>query len=178
MPAARSQSRTATAGVVLTLLGLALFVLSRTSLSGEHHAYALGSAPSSVQVTAGHTYRVSIRGGVGRAQELGVTPATLSCTLSSSTVGTRGLTVTPEAVDTKATQVIASFVAPLSGRVQLACNGLPHVFVDNADDSGFDTAGLLLLAAVLALAVGVPLLLVAEHARRRVEPRKRAAPAA
>ena len=163
---------------MLTLLGLALFVLSRASLSGEHHAYASGSAPSSVQVTAGHTYRVSIRGGVARAQELGVTPATLSCTLSSPTTGTRALTVTPEAADTKATQVIASFVARVSGRVQVACTGLPRVFVDDADDSGFDASGLLLLAAVLALAVGVPLLLAAEHARRRAGPRTRARTAA
>lgn len=173
MPAARPQSRAATAGAVLTLLGLLLFVLSRTAQSREHHAYAQGSAPGTVPVTAGHTYHLSLRGGVAKAQALGATPATLSCTLSSPTTGTRAQSVTPEAVDTKATQVIATFTAAVSGRVQVACAGLPRLFVDDADGTGFDTAGLLVLASVVALGIGVPLLLSAQRSRRAAPVRRR-----
>lgn len=178
MPAARPQSRTGTAGAVLTLLGLVLFVLSRTALSGEHHAYAEGSAPATVQVTAGHTYHLSLRGGVAKAQSLGATPATLSCTLSSPATGSRGLSVTPEAADTKATQVIATFTAPVSGRVQVGCAGLPRLFVDDADGSAFDTAGLLVLATTVSWAVGVPLLLSGQRSRPSPAAGRRAQPVA
>src|SRR5436190_2245242 len=73
--------RAAVAGALLVLVGLASWALYAKSSGDEAHAYSrAGPAPAYVQVVAGHTYRIAIRGGVGEEIALGVDPASLACT--------------------------------------------------------------------------------------------------
>lgn len=144
--------------VMLVVLGIGFVVLWRVAAGSEQHSYDRGAVPPAfVELTGGHSYAISIRGGVPTELTRGVSPDSLTCTVSGSGVGTQRLTLATEQEGTKATDQIASFVSPVSGQVQVACPGLEAVFVDDADDAGFDYAGLLLWLGVLALVIGVPL---------------------
>ncbi|MBO0841429.1 MAG: hypothetical protein J2O49_11485, partial [Sciscionella sp.] len=151
--------RSAWVGVALVVLGAGLWLVSRLVAGTEPHVYAAGPPPESVQLVHGHTYTLAIRGGVLAAQNLGVAPSTLRCSVSSPQIGVRPLTVRPEASDTKAVNQIATFTAPVSGRVHVSCAGLTDVFVDDAADAPADHAGLALVLATIALTVGTPLAL-------------------
>ena len=170
VPRRRGSTRTAAgaAAAALVVLGLGAWLLYRLLAGTEPHSYGLGVAPTDVELVAGHSYALAVRGGVGVEQVTGVTPKNLRCTATSARTGTTPLTVAPEATDTKAINQIGSFVAPLSGRVRVACAGLGEVFVDDASDAGTDYAGVSLLLAVALLGVGVPLALsVIRSARTR-----------
>lgn len=154
LPATRN-SLTAVAAAVSLLVAVLASAGAFLGHRMEHHAYAEGSAPSSVHLTAGHTYRISFPGGVERAR-LREPLAGPSCTYTRPGVaGAAALTIYPEDATTKATDVIATFVAPVSGRVAITCAGLSGVYVDDADDAGFDWATLLLVLASAALLVFV-----------------------
>ncbi|MBE7187181.1 hypothetical protein [Jatrophihabitans endophyticus] len=146
------------AAVLLVVLGLGLVVLWRIASGTEQHSWDRGAvAPAVVELTGGHTYAISIAGGVPTEVEDGVSPDELSCSASASGIGTQRLTLADEQEGTKATNQIASFVSPVTGSVEVACRGLTGVFVDDADGAGFDWAGVLLWFGVAALAVGLPL---------------------
>lgn len=160
--AAPGRSRTKLVGVVLVVVGLALLALYRLTIGNEPHSYADGSsAPTRVQLRAAQNYSIGIAGGVGEMKRLGIDPAVLACTIGYPSTSNKPLKIAADAADTKATNQIATFTAPLSGRAHVECSGLPPVFVDNAEDAGFDTADLFLVLACLALAVGAPLLMSA-----------------
>jgi hypothetical protein len=59
--------------------------------------------------------------------------------------------------DSKATDAIGTFAAPVTGDVHLDCIGWGAVFVDDADDAGGDLAGLFLVLCVIALTLGAAL---------------------
>lgn len=168
MPPTRSPvaGRTA-AGVVLLVIGAGLWLAYRLLAGTEPHSYAQGVAPASVRLTAGQTYSLAIRGGMPAAQRLGIPPTALRCAASGPGIGVRPLTLRPEAADTKAINQIATFVAPVTGRVHVSCAGLTGVFVDDAADAPPDHAGLALLLATIALTLGVPLALSALRSSRR-----------
>ena len=158
--------RTGAVGVVLVVLGAGLWLVFRLVAGTEAHAYSDGPPPESVQIIKGHTYTLAIRGGVLAAQNLGVSPSTLRCTAASPQIGVRPLRVSPEASDTKAVNQIATFTAPVTGRVHVTCAGLGTVFVDDAVNASADHAGLALLLATIALTVGIPLTLSAVRSSR------------
>jgi hypothetical protein len=168
MPSARSPVvRKGAAGVALLVVGAGLWLGYRLLVGTEPHSYAQGAPPEAVRLINGHTYSLAIRGGVPAEQQLGIPPTALRCAVSGPSIGVRPLTLRPEASDTKAINQIATFVAPVSGRVHLSCAGLTAVFIDDAADAPADRAGLALLLAVIALTFGIALALSALRSSRR-----------
>ena len=147
-------------GVVLVVVGLVLCGAYRFTASDEPHSYAADAvAPYDVGVTQGRQYHLAVHGGVEAEQNLGLVPAALVCTYTVQAGDQRSLALTAEPSTSKATNVIATFVAPVTGAVHVACTGLPAIFVDDADTASADRSGRYLLLGVLALGIGVPLLL-------------------
>lgn len=168
MASARSSvTRRGTAGVVLLVVGAGLWLAFKLLAGTEPHSYAQGQPPEAVQLVDGHTYSLAIRGGVPAEQQLRIPPTALRCAVSNARIGVRPLTLQPEATDTKAINQVATFVAPVSGRVHLSCAGLTAVFVDDAANAPADHAGLALLLATIALTLGVPLTLSALRSVQR-----------
>jgi hypothetical protein len=168
----RAPGRALVAGAVLIALGALLWVLSRVAATGEAHAFAPGHAPPrQVQLVQNHTYRLAIPGGLPAERRVGVTPSALACQAQRAGEDRVALRLTDESTSTKAVDTIASFIAPYGGAAHLTCTGLRRVYVEGV---GSDPAGLLLVLATIALAVGVPLLLSGLRARsshvERVDP--------
>ena len=111
-------------------------------------------------------YLAGLHGGVGTVRARHLAVADITCEIVPVGNGATQLAVVPEQDGSKALNQIATFVSPVTGRVHVDCAGLPAVFVDNADDAGTDRAGLALLLASAALAVGLPLLLGAFYRPR------------
>lgn len=144
--------------VLLIVLGLGLLVLWRIASGTEQHSWDRSAVPPAyAELVSGHSYAISLPGGVPAAHRQNVSPDSLSCSISGTGVGTQDLTLTTEQDGTKATQQIASFVSPVTGAVQVSCAHLPPVFVDDAENARFDWAGVLVWAGAAALAVGLPL---------------------
>ena len=142
------------AGLIIAavLLGALYRILSGT----EHHAFAKGAvAPNAAHVTHGHTYLLSVRGGVAglRARRVDVNRA--QCQWSVGGSASQALIVSAAGESTKATNVVATFVAPYTGDLRVDCLGWGPMFIDDADDATGDTAGWFLLLATIALTVGV-----------------------
>jgi hypothetical protein len=153
---------TAVSGTLLVLLGLVAWALYVKTSGDEPHAYShRGSPPGYVQVIAGHTYRIAIRGGVDEEVALGLDPASLACTAARPGEAPGALAITYQGADTKATNDIGSFVSRITGQVHVECTGFGPVFVDNAADAAYDWSGLWLVLASLGLLVGGPLVLSA-----------------
>lgn len=154
----RTLARTTFVAVVLVVLGLALWAVYRLTGSGEQHSFARGAlAPTYVSVTQGDTYSIGIVGGVRELRRRALDPATTACAIAPRGGQSAQLAIVPDRKDTKAVNQIATFVAPVTGRVRVSCTGLPAVFVDDADDRVGDASGLWLVLASIALAVGLPL---------------------
>jgi hypothetical protein len=151
--------RTASAGVLLVVAGIALWVLYRYQSGRQPDSFTTGGAPPSyVHVTSGKTYWLSIAGGVQKETSLGLDPAALKCTAATPGAGATGLAIQAESADTKAINQIASFVAPSTGKLHIECRALGTVYVDDADGT-FDYASLWLVLATIALVLGIPLAL-------------------
>ena len=73
--------------------------------------------------------------------------------------------MTPLSPDVRATHAIATFTSPVSGNVHVDCAGWGAVYVDDAEDSGWDYAGLFLLLTTISLTAAVALGLSALYAR-------------
>jgi hypothetical protein len=148
------------AGMLLTLAGLAMWVLYRVQAGSEAHSFAPGAlAPRTVHITQGRTYHLAIPGGVKAEVALDIDSSVLRCTIATRGRAADGLDVTAESTGSKATNQIASFLAPFTGDAHLACAGLPPVFVDDADDAKADVSGFWLVFATICLTIGVPMLL-------------------
>jgi hypothetical protein len=147
-------------GTLLVLAGLASWALYAVAARTEPHAYARGEAPpATARLVQGHTYWISIPGGVRSEARLGLDPSALQCTAAAAGRSPGALKVTPQAADTKATDQIASFVAGFSGSARIECSGIGAVYVDNAADAAFDWSGFWLVLASALLVVGLPLTL-------------------
>jgi hypothetical protein len=171
-PARPTLPRALVAGTIVVIAGLAVWALYVMQANRESHSYSRGGvAPATVQLKAGTTYGIAIRGGVGREIALGLNPATLQCTATEQGHAPGPLQVNAESQDTKATDRIGSFVADFKGRVHVACTGIRAVYIDNAEDAGFDWSGVWLVLASILLAVGLPLVLSGlRRTGRRVDP--------
>lgn len=158
----RSSPAMAIAGTLLVLLGLGSWALYVKESGNEPHSYArAGKPPQYVQVQAGKTYRIAIRGGVGAEAAAGLSPADLSCTAARPGQSPGALNLTDESADTKATNDVASFVSAITGKLHVECKGFGTVFVDNAEDAAYDWASFWLVVASLSLVVGTALVLSA-----------------
>jgi hypothetical protein len=148
------------AGMLLTLAGLALWVLYRVQAGGEAHSFTPDAvAPRTVHITQSHTYHLSIPGGVKAELALGIDSSVLQCAIAPAGGATDGLAITAEDAGSKATNQIASFIAPFTGTAHIYCTSLPPIFVDDADDAAADVSGWWLVLATICLTIGLPMLL-------------------
>ena len=155
----REPPRLLVVGTLLVFAGLLSWGLYALSAGHEKHSYTHGGAPPPfVDVTAGHTYHLAIPGGLDAERKLGLDPTKLQCTAAESGSLPGPLNVVAE-TNTKALDRIGSFTAGRSGSFTIRCAGIGAVFVDDADDAGYDWSGLWLVLAAAALAVGFPLAL-------------------
>jgi hypothetical protein len=148
------------AGAILVAAGLGCWALYVKQTGNGGHSYDRGGSPaSSVRLVAGETYTISIHGGVDREVELGLDPAALQCTAALGGQVPGALDIVAQSRDSKATNEIASFVSSIRGDVQIQCGGVGAVYVDDAEDAPFDSSGVWLVLASLALVIGLPLTL-------------------
>jgi hypothetical protein len=173
--AQRSSGAAAIAAVLLLLAAALSFGLSSAFARLQRHAFDSGPAPSTVRLTAGRTYQLSVDGGRGAITAAGGRPDQPQCTWSSGPGGTQPLAVSPLSADADAVNAVATFVAPASGRVHIECAGWDNVFVDDADGAAFDRGGLFLVVGVVASSAGLALGLGVLYRRRTGERASRVA---
>lgn len=144
---------------VVALLAAALFGgLYRVSDSLEKHSYNAGAVPpETVELTKGHQYEISVPGGRKALASRGILTSAGRCTLTQGPAAPVSLTVTPISADLRPTNALATFESPISGRAHLDCGPWGAVYVDDADGSGWDFAGLFLVLAAICLTAGVAL---------------------
>lgn len=152
---------------VIALLG------SLVSARHENLPYsAAAAAPRPAHVTSGRTYSLALPGGVTALTEHGVqtqsngTQVALECTWTADGSAPQPLTLTAEAVDTKATNTVAHFSAPITGVIQASCAGWGAVYVPDADDRPTDVSGFMVVIACVALTLGLALALSASYDAR------------
>lgn len=164
----------------LILIGLGSWGLWRVLSGSEDLPFADdASPPASSHVTKDQTYSLAVPGGVQALLARGIPPANggngntigLQCNWSPSAGETRSLEIDPESTSSKATNTIAHFASPITGRLHVDCDGWGAVFIPDADDRPSDTAGWALVIAILSLTIGAGLGLSAmratwERARR------------
>jgi len=143
---------------VLLVVGVLLAGLYRVTSGTERHSYASDAVPpANVQVTVGHSYMISVPGGVAALQDHDLSPSGLRCEWSAGGSAAQPLSVQLYGPDAKATDAIGTFTAPVTGQIHIDCSGWGAVFVDDADDAGGDLAGLFLVLCVIALTIGAAL---------------------
>lgn len=153
---------------VLLIGGVLFAALCRVAAGTEDHSYAPGAVPpATVGLTEGHSYRISVPGGVTALRQHGLAPLLLRCDWSARGTAAQPLPVQAEGASTKATDVIATFTAPSTGALRISCAGWGPVFVDDADDAQADLSGYLLLACMVLFLAGGSTALVA--LRRRLD---------
>lgn len=160
--------------VVVLLAGLVCAGLARVVAGTEQHSYSPGAvAPQYVTLTAGRAYHLAVPGGVDELARRGVDVTTPRCSYTVRDGSSQPLTVQASGPDTKATDVVGVFTAPVGGEVHVDCLGWGALFVDDADDASPDVSGWLLVAAIVLLTAGAGLCLSAARAaslRRRRRP--------
>jgi hypothetical protein len=151
-------ARRALVAILLLVAGLVLAGAYRVVSGTEHTAYASGGEPPSTSaVTEGKTYGLSVPGGVPSLRKHGADVNSPECQWSAPGAGTQVLQAQAAGADTKATNVVATFVSPVTGDIAVSCAGWGAMFIDDSDHAPADLAGWLLVLAVLALAVGAGL---------------------
>jgi hypothetical protein len=169
--------------VVALLAGLVALVLWRVASNGEHLPYRDGATPQPTHVTKDNTYSLAVPGGVPAMLRAGVLTRSvngnevlaLQCTYAL--VGGPAKTpldLTAESTSTKAENQIAQFVAPVTGRVNIACAGWGQVFVPDSDNRPYDWAGFAVLAATILLTIAAALGLSELRRAHERPPRPRA----
>jgi hypothetical protein len=156
-------------GVVLLLVAGAAWLARGAVTSSAAHAWTPDATPPrTVQLTAGEDYTLSTVAGISALAAQGANPPTLRCTATSRSGSTVVLKVTVGQFDRRILHTVGQFRAPFSGPAAISCAGIGRAFVDDADDAAFDTAGFLVVVAVMALFLGGALTLsgVSEYARR------------
>ena len=154
----------------LLLSSIAFLGLWRIADDSQNHAYNPGAVPPTmVALTAGKQYQISTADGPEALAAQHTNTLKDACTWSEGGSAPQTLAVTPIASDSRSTHVVATFVAPASGDLHIACPAWGAVWVDDADDAPTDLAGLFLLLGVITLTSGVILAFTALY-RRSVEP--------
>lgn len=144
-------------GVVLILLAVLVYGVSRFLASGQTHSYDPGaSPPTTVRLIAGKQYQLSTPVGVATMRKRGQLDA-LSCYWSTDGNLQNPLQVQQTSSDDRDLHTFATVIAPSSGRLQIGCTGIDRVFVDDAEGSGRDVSAAVVLLSVLVGIAGVPL---------------------
>ena len=152
---------------VVLLFAAALFGgLYRVADGLEKHSYNAGAVPpDTVTLTQGRTYQISVPGGRKALASRGISTGVGQCSVTQASGASQHLQVTVLSNDLRPTNTIATFVSPLSGSVHLDCGPWGAVYVDDADNRGWDYAGLFLLLTAICLTLAVALGLSALYAR-------------
>jgi len=106
-----------------------------------------------------------VPGGRKALASRGISTSVGQCSVTQQSGVSQNLSVTPLSSDVRPTNTIATFVSPVSGLVHLDCGPWGAVYVDNADNAGWDYAGLFLLLTAICLTLAVALGLSALYAR-------------
>jgi hypothetical protein len=148
--------RTLVGGVSLMFAAVLLLGIAGVLFGTERHSYA-GDAvpPTNATVREGHTYRLSIHGGVQALAKRGLQSTGLQCEWASPGAASQVLSITAESAGTKATNSIATFTAPIGGPIQVSCTGVGPVFIDDAENASPDVAGFFLVAGMAVFMVGL-----------------------
>jgi hypothetical protein len=169
---ATSVYRKGTVAVVLLIAGVLCLGIWRVLSGSEHQAFAKGATPpTSSAVTSGHSYSLAVPGGVPAMVSHGISEIVsngaqvlaLTCEWSLGNGPTQSLAVSTEAIGTKAETTVAHFVAPVSGKISVTCDGWGKMFVPDADSGSGDPSGLFLLLSIAALTAGGALALSAGY---------------
>ncbi len=148
--------------------------LYRVANGVEKHSYNTGAVPPmTVSLTAGHSYEISVPGGRKALQDRGISASQAQCSWSQGAQTEQVLAVTALSADVRPTHAIATFVSPASGQIHIDCAGWGAVYVDDADNAGWDYAGLFLVLTAVCLTLGVALGLSAAYSRSLRSPRDR-----
>jgi hypothetical protein len=162
-----SPARTGAAAAMLIVLGVLAWGGYRLAAGTENHAYSPNPVPpASVLVSRGHTYDLAYPGGVDALSAQGIDTQSLQCQWSPAGGPKQALAVMALGSGSTARNTVATFVAPASGPIHVACDGIGAMFVDDARDAGSDRSGWFLIAASVALTLGLPLALSAVRSRR------------
>jgi hypothetical protein len=156
--------RALVAGGVAVVVGMLSWVLYGVTAGSENTSYHPNAKPPQyVQVTAKHTYWLAVPGGVHELLKAGLRPSAIKCSGAARGEGDADLhvaaVVQQDTDDPKLVNRIASFEAAFTGDLHVTCAGVGAVYVENADDAGFDWSGLFLVLASACLVVGLPLVL-------------------
>src|SRR6185503_17677447 len=107
------------AGVVLILLAVLIYGLSRLLASGQTHSYDAGaSPPAAVRLIAGKQYQLSSSVRVATLRKRGQLDA-LSCYWSSDGNLQNPLQIQQTSTDDRDLHTFATVIAPSSGRLQI-----------------------------------------------------------
>ena len=147
----------AIAAVVLLIAAVLCFGLSASFKATGRHAYNSGQPASTFALTAGNQYQLSVRGGRSALTARGLSADQPQCSWSLGNAVAQALTVSPLPADTRSVNVVATFVAPATGRLDIGCATWGAMFVDDSEDSAFDRAGLFLLLGIVTLTCGLAL---------------------
>ncbi|MDP9094872.1 MAG: hypothetical protein M3N95_18530 [Actinomycetota bacterium] len=157
-PAANPIARRAIVATILLVAGLGLAAVYRVLSGTEHQSFSAGAMPPpSSHVSAGKTYELAVPGGVATLKRNSANVATTQCEWSLPGSPSQVLAATASGTDTKAVNVVATFVAPVTGDIRVDCSGWGAMYIDDADNTPADIAGWSLLLAVIALALGAGL---------------------
>lgn len=155
---ASSIGRRAAVAAVLLLLGIGFAAAYRVISGTQHQAFSAGAVPpASSQVTEGKTYQLAVPGGVSGLKKRGLDVSTPQCEWSVDGSGSQVLQVAAGGADTKAINVVATFISPVTGAIRVDCAGWGPMYIDNADNTPADVAGWFLVLSVIALAIGAGL---------------------
>lgn len=144
-------------GVVLILLAVLIYGVSRFLASGQTHSYDAGaSPPTTVRLIAGKQYQLSSPIEVGTLRSRGQLDS-LACYWSTDGSLQNPLQVQETMSDDRDLHTFATVIGPSTGRLQISCADIPKVFVDDAEDSGRDVSAAVVLLSVLVGTAGVPL---------------------
>ena len=142
-------------GIVVLLLAVVLFAGSRVVASVQNHSYDTGATPAATyHLTVGKTYQLSSPTGDADLKSAGVLDNLVCVTTNAAGVQTP-LSSVATLDDERDLRMFATFQAADTGDFAVTCTGITQVFVDDADDSAFDWAALLVLLTVVAAVVGV-----------------------
>ena len=126
----------AIAAVVLLIAAVLCFGLSASFKATGRHAYNSGQPASTFALTAGKQYQLSVRGGRSALTARGLSADQPQCSWSLGNAVAQALTVSPLPADTRSVNVVATFVAPATGRLDIGCATWGAVFVDDSERLG------------------------------------------
>lgn len=167
-PRAQRPSPRPVIAAALLIVGLGCLVLWRVLSGSSNLPYRSDASPSpTAQVTKDSTYSLAVPGGVTVLRARGVPLVAgqdgqmlnLQCTYTYGGSAPVALPVNAESTQTKAENTVAHFIAPLTGRIHVDCDGWGAMFIPDSDDRSADTAGWAVVIATIALTVGAAMAL-------------------